>query len=116
MISAYRPKAGVSLYPCRRARLTRTLPVALKLISPNLPVEVSSGLAKTIEVLPSATLKILIIKLKKSAGGTFPSGAFHLEFDGKEWGDGDMNSKLSDLGLKTGDEIAVCFEVKVNEM
>lgn len=77
----------------------------LKLVYPDLaPVDVSA-LPQIIAILPSASLKVLVIKLKRAAGQALAPGAFHLEFQGQELGDPD--TKLSDLGIRTGDEVIV---------
>jgi len=55
-------------------------------------------------------LKILTIKLKKAAGPALATGAFHLEYQGGKLGDDDLNTKLSDLGLREGDEVIVRTE------
>lgn len=82
----------------------------LKLVFPDSPAEEASTLPKTVSILPSATLKILMIKLKKAAGSALATGAFHLEYEGGKLGDDDMNTRLSDLGLRAGDEVIVRTE------
>ncbi|KAG7553661.1 hypothetical protein FFLO_02946 [Filobasidium floriforme] len=84
--------------------------IDLKLVFPDSPLDQASTLPQTISVLPSATLKILMIKLKKAAGSALATNAFHLEYQGGKLGDDDMNIKLSDLGLREGDEVIVRTE------
>lgn len=80
------------------------------MVFPDSPADQASTLPQTISVLPSATLKILVIKLKKAAGSALATGAFHLAYQGGKLGDDDMNTKLSDLGLREGDEVIVRTE------
>jgi hypothetical protein len=80
------------------------------LVYPDSPSNQASTLPKTISVLPSATLKILMIKLKKAAGSALATGAFHLEYQGGKLGVDDMNAELSDLGLRAGDKVMVRTE------
>lgn len=82
----------------------------LKLVFPDSPLDQASILPQTISVLPSATLKILMIKLTKAARSALAAGAFHLELQSGKLGDDDMNTKLSDLGLRAGDEVIVRTE------
>jgi aminoglycoside N3'-acetyltransferase len=51
-----------------------------------------------------------MIKLKKAAGSTLATSAFHLEYQGGKLSHDDMNAKLSDLGLREGDEVIVRTE------
>jgi hypothetical protein len=80
----------------------------LKLVFPDSPLDQASTLPQTISVLPSATLKILMIKLKKAAGSALATSAFQLEYQGGKLDD--MIAKLSDLGLREGDEVIVRTE------
>lgn len=80
------------------------------MVFPDSPLDRASTLPKTVSILPSATLKILMIKLKKAAGSTLATSAFHLEYQGGKLSHDDMNAKLSDLGLREGDEVIVRTE------
>jgi hypothetical protein len=51
-----------------------------------------------------------MIKLKKAIPTALATGAFHLEYQGSKLGDDDMNAKLSDLGLRAGDEVTIRTE------
>jgi hypothetical protein len=59
-----------------------------------------------ISILPSASLKILMIKLRKTLN-VESKAELEIVHDGNTYGSSENSRKLVDLGLKTGDEIAV---------
>jgi len=66
----------------------------------------SDSAVEVVSILPSATLKILMIKLRKTLN-IQSKADLEIFHDGNTYGASENSRKLADLGLKGGDEIVV---------
>jgi hypothetical protein len=78
----------------------------LKVVAPEPLGTSDSGSVQSISVLPSASLKILLIKLKKALH-VESAAEIQVTHDGRTFSNSESSQKLSDLGLQSGDQIEI---------